>query len=152
MYGARLDAARGVMVGLFSGPSNGDDDYQHYVDSLLDADRTARPNVAQIVVLVVDRENPAPSAQWRKKIADATARVQSADVLFVLCAESPLIRGVVTAINWIRPPKYDVEVVSTPDAMLAAVAERRAPAEDVARRLLAELRVASRISERTSSG
>lgn len=150
MYGARIDSVGGVVVGLFSGATNDDDDYQRYVDSLLEADQKAPAGIASIVVLVVDRENPAPSAQWRRRIADATGRVRSQDVLFVLCAESPIIRGVVTAINWMRPPKYDVKVVASADAMLAAVAERRAEAEEVARRMLAELRVAARTAERTS--
>jgi len=105
-----------------------------------------RPRSRRPVVLVVDRGNPAPPAQWRKRIADATERIRSKDVLFVLCAESPLIRGVVTAINWIRPPRYDVQVVPSPAAMLAVLAQRRGNAEELVRQMLAELRVASRRS------
>jgi hypothetical protein len=146
MYGSRTDAAQGIVVGLFWGDTNTDDDYRRYVDSLVEADRGSPPEIAKTVILVVDRGNPAPPAQWRKRIADATERIRSKHVLFVLCAESPLIRGVVTAINWIRPPRYDVQVVSSPDAMLAVLAQRRSSAEEPVRRMLAELRVAARRS------
>jgi hypothetical protein len=62
----------------------------------------------------------------------------------VLCAESPVIRGVVTAINWIRPPKYETKTVASLDAALAIVEGRRPAAVPVARRLLGELRAESR--------
>ena len=140
MYGSRIDPDQGLLIGLFSGANNDDDDYQRYVDSILEGDRRTRAGTAQIAILMVDRGNPPPSAKWRKRIADTTAKLRTEGAVFVLCAESPLIRGVLTAINWIRPPPYAVRIVATFDEVLAVVAERRAPARAVAIRMLAELR------------
>ena len=140
MYGSRIDPEQGLLIGLFSGADNDDDDYQRYVDSILEADRRTRAGTAQIAILMVDRGNPPPSAKWRKRIADTTAKLRTEGAVFVLCAESPLIRGVLTAINWIRPPPYAVRIVASFDEVLAVVAERRASARAVAIRMLAELR------------
>lgn len=144
VYCSRIDPAHGLLVGLFSGDTNEDADYERYVGSILEADRATRPETAKIAILVVDRENPAPDAQWRKRIADATGAIRTEGALFVLCAESPMIRGVVTAINWIRPPKYETRVVAKLDAVLAIVGERRPSALAVTRRILDELRAESR--------
>jgi hypothetical protein len=143
MYRSRIDAERGLLIGLFTGSTN-DDDYARYVESILEADRVTRPETAKLAILLVDRENPAPNAQWRKRIADASARIRTQGALFVLCAESPIIRGVVTAINWIRPPKYETRIVSTPEAALEIVAERRASAVAAAKRIIEELRAEAR--------
>jgi len=89
------------------------------------------------------RENPPPDARWRKRIADATASIRTEGALFLLCAASPVIRGVLTAINWIRRPKYEVRILATPDAVFATVSERRASTRSEAERMFRELRAAS---------
>lgn len=140
MYGSRIDAPQGLLIGLFSGADNTDEDYQRYVESILEADRQALPGTAKIAALLVDRGNPPPNARWRKRIAEATASVRTEGALFALCAESPIIRGVATAIHWIRPPTYAVRILATSDAFLKLVGERRAAAVPIAKRMIDELR------------
>jgi hypothetical protein len=125
VYQSLLDVEHGLLIGLFSGADNTDEDYQRYVDSLIDADRRKPRATGAIAVLVVERGNPIPSAAWRKRIADATGALGNKDVLFILCSADPLMGGVVTAINWLRPPKYEVKVTSTLPAALAVIATRR---------------------------
>lgn len=43
-----------------------------------------------------------PDARWRKRFAELAAEIRS-DAVFVLVAPSALARGVLTAVNWIRP-------------------------------------------------
>ena len=140
MYRSRIDAVEGLLVGLFSGSSNDADDYQRYIDSILDADQKTLATTAKIAILLVDRDNPPPDAQWRKRIADASAGVRTEGAIFVLCAQSPIIRGVLTAINWIRAPRYEVRIVGTLEATLAIVRDRRASAPARAEQMIAELR------------
>lgn len=135
-----MDAAEGLLVGLFSGSTNDDGDYQRYVDSILDTDRRTLAGTAKIAILFVDRENPPPDAQWRKRIADASAGVRTHGAIFVLCAESPMVRGVLTAINWIRPTKYEVCIVGTVEATLAIVRDRRPSATARTAQMLEEMR------------
>lgn len=148
MYGHQMDTEEGLLVGLFSGPSNSDEDFTRYVDSLLQGAKQSNSAKPQIAVLVVDRDNPPPNAYWRKRIAEATSHIGGNGGLFVLSAESPLIRGVLTAINWIRPPKYEVKIVASPDEMLEVLATRSDVARTAAARMLAELRAEARQSTR----
>jgi hypothetical protein len=104
-----------LIVWFFHGPKNSDEDYQQYVDSFTKVvvDETLRP----AALLYVERNNPMPNAHWRKKIAEA-----SSDLAFrarprvAFSGPSPLVRGIITAINWLRPPGYDFEVFPTFDA------------------------------------
>lgn len=124
MYQSSIDVERALLVGLFSGPANTDDDYQRYIDSILDADRQNLVKPRGTAILVVERGNPIPNAQWRKRIADATADLGGKETLFVLCADDPIMSGVATAINWIRPAKYQLKVVSSIPAMLELLRKR----------------------------
>lgn len=49
---------------------------------------------------------------WRKRIAEATKCVGEG-MLFALVSESTLVRGVLTAMNWIRRPLYEFSTFST---------------------------------------
>ncbi len=124
MFRSITDIEHGLVIGLFSGDHNSDDDYQRYVDSLVAAIGAlgSRPGIG---ALIVERGNPIPNAQWRKRIADATGDLGSADTLFILCSADPIIRGVSTAITWLRPPKYELQVVRSTEALLELVRARR---------------------------
>ena len=65
-------------------------------------------------ILVVDAGNPPPPSPWRKKIADVSSKLQSKPT-FAMVSGSPVMRGVVVAINWLRPAAYPFTVVSTFD-------------------------------------
>lgn len=144
MYVSRLDVEHGLAVGCFFGRTNDDADYERYIESVREADRRCRPDTARIFVLVVERNSPPPSAKWRQRIAVETADVRTDNALFILCAESALIRGVVTAINWIRPPKYEVRIVSRPEDAIEIVRERHPPAAGPAKDLIASVRAEAR--------
>src|SRR4051812_32086536 len=102
-----------VVVWLFTGPTNSDDDFQRYVDSMakFDALCAGKDGAA---VLISDSGNPGPDSAWRKKIADASTTLASKPA-FALVSQSALLRGVMTAINWIRPPSYPCKAVATLD-------------------------------------
>lgn len=127
------------MVCWFHGPSNTDDDMQRYIDDLLRADRAFEGREPAVLMMHVERNNPPPNAAWRAKIANATATPKTRP-LFILSAESALIRGVVTAINWIRKPIYSVAVVATAEEGFARAEEHLPGAGARARALLGELR------------
>jgi len=53
-----------------------------------------------------------PNAKWRQRFADAGARVHS-DAVFVLITKSAVARGIVTAVNWLRPFRFHYGVVAS---------------------------------------
>lgn len=72
----------------------------------------------------VDRENPMPNAKWRERMAQASSSLRSRP-LIAFASESPIVRGVVTAVNWLRPPAYDFTVTGTFDDAVRWVEAKR---------------------------
>lgn len=99
------DLEVGAALWLFAGPSNDDADFQLYLDTILALD-AKRAGLDEAGMVVGEAGNPPPPSMWRKRIADATATLQAKKAAFALVSPSPVVRGVVTAINWFRPPPY----------------------------------------------
>lgn len=132
------DEASSVAVWLFTGPHNSDEDYDRYVASLVDLRRVAAARGGGVGLLFVERANPVPNARWRRRIAEASESYPP-NCLFAVVAESVVVRGTVTAINWLRPPTYDLTVVGTiPEALAWVGARREAPVLRALERCLGE--------------
>src|SRR5579871_5828259 len=129
MFSMGYDVAFGLAAFLFSGKTNSDADYQAYIEAIEMLkewhEDWAKGAIGVVCgLLVVDAGNPVPDAKWRRRIADASADIKP-PALFGLVSESRLVRGTVTAINWIRPPAYTIGIHSTfEDAVAWAERER----------------------------
>ena len=143
MFSEASDVRLGLAVWLFSGSRNSDADYEGYVASIarLDAATLATDLKHPAGVLVVDDGNPIPNSHWRKRIADVSTTMHGRP-LFALVSTSTLVRGVATAINWIRPPPYEASALATFDEAVAWIAQRHAHATRLYA-LLAEARKSS---------
>jgi hypothetical protein len=110
MFRLAFDTASVTAVGIFSGRENVDADYRAYIDSIhsLDNIATQQRHTRGVYALIIDPENPPPNAMWRRRIADSSAHLQSNPLVSVI-TNSIVIRGVVTAVNWIRPPLYVIK-------------------------------------------
>jgi hypothetical protein len=113
----------GLVLGVFTGAHNTDDDLRRYVDDIAKADHEHRDRPYLALLVFVDEGNPAPSVQWRRRIAAQSARLQSR-VLFALVSPSPVIRGVVAFINWLRKPAYELKVCREVGEAIPWMAER----------------------------
>jgi hypothetical protein len=123
MFTYSYDEPSGLSVGLMSGARNTDDDYARYVD-VISSPVLAGSGVRRVMLLVVDKENPAPPAEWRRKIALASAGYAH-NPLFAMITASPLIRGVATALNWIRPQTYEMSAFADFDSAVQWAERRR---------------------------
>jgi hypothetical protein len=88
---------------------------------------------------VAEPGNPPPNAAQRRRIAEETKRFHTRP-LFALVSTSMLMRGVVTAINWIRPPAYEFATFDSFNAAVAWVESHRGRKVATATKLLAEAR------------
>lgn len=131
MYHHLMNDEHGLLVGRFAGTTNSDDDFERYIASTIEGERRSATLGLAIGVLIVERGNPMPNAAWRRRIADETGKTPMKAAMFILCTEDPLIRGVLTAINWIRRPKYETHIVATV-ADAAALIRARVPAAEPA--------------------
>lgn len=119
-----ISAERGAIVWYFSGKENSDDDYARYVASFAEADALGAKHAKPVGLLYVEANNPLPNAAWRKRMAEASTSLRSKPVL-AFCSQSPLVRGIVTAVNWLRPPPYEFTTVSSFEEGQAWLESRR---------------------------
>jgi hypothetical protein len=124
MLSMAIDEDASVAVWLMTGRHNSDEDYERYVTSLLDLRERARVRGGGTGLFYADRDNPVPNAAWRRKMAEAS-KDYPPNCLYAMVSESMVVRGVVTAINWLRPPTYDFVTVATMEEALAWLRARR---------------------------
>jgi hypothetical protein len=105
-YTYGLDKYTGAMVGLLSGRPlfNEDADYGKLIASISELAASPAPKGEHIFVLEVTADCPPPSALWRKKFAISRDQLQQT-MIFYLVSSSTVMRGVITAVNWVSPSK-----------------------------------------------
>lgn len=123
MFSVSYDKTAALVVSSFSGPTNSDADYAAYCANIEELKEEA-PDLLRIAVLTISSDNPIPNASWRKRIADASADV-GANTLFILVSDRPVVRGILTAINWVRPPSYQWSIEKSFDDAIDLVAKHR---------------------------
>ncbi len=94
------------MVAMMSTRPSYDEDADHeqYLRDAVRAERECDTSKSAILILCVDADYPRPSAQWRKRIADVRNNTPFAQFCFALVTTSALVRGALTAINWLSRP------------------------------------------------
>lgn len=138
MFGQALDMPRAVVLWFFSGTSS-DRDLEEYLLAIATMDAMGATFQRPVAVQYHDPNCTPPTAPWRKRIADASTAIKS-QALFCLVSPSPLIRGVVTAINWLRPPSFEFTTCATIEDAADWIADRRGYAGGNLQALLAEAR------------
>ncbi len=140
MIGIAWDLPEALCVWVFSGPENADADFEKYLASIRRFDESCKGRELPAGILVAEAGNPPPNAAWRRRIAEETRRFSSRP-LFAMVSSSMLMRGVVTAINWIRLPAYDFASFDSFDAAVRWIENAaRAQARHRLEKLLAEAR------------
>ena len=142
MFTEDLDEEQGLAIWLLSGSVDTDADYEELIAAFERADAAVlAPGIERPAVLqIVDDGNPVPNSFWRRRIAQATAHPHGRDAMFALVTSSLLVRGVVSAINWLRPPRYHIGLHASVDDAVAWVERARPGCAARLRSLYAEAR------------
>lgn len=123
VFSCAYDIVEAVAVLLFSGPTNDDGDYERYMAAFQKLDLKVVNRESPIGFLVLDTGNALPNAVWRKRFAEAGMALKSNPTLIVVSSSS-LARGVVRAIQWVRPlPLQSLTASNFQEAM--TIAEQR---------------------------
>lgn len=106
MYSGATDSITGFIVSILSTTPtyNEDADYGRLLDDINKQQQKQPPPEGFIHILVTTAQWPQPNAVWRKRFAEAREK-QLHPVHFALVSPSPIVRGVVTAVSWVAPPK-----------------------------------------------
>ena len=125
MIAIRTNLPLRLMVWLFYGRHNSDEDFERYIESF-QRNPGANALLRPAALLYVERDNPMPNAHWRKRIAESSRELGTgARPLVVFASPSPLVRGIVTAINWLRPPPFDHFMCATIEEGVSWLDEHR---------------------------
>jgi hypothetical protein len=112
MFDYATSPEQSLYVGLYRGHST-DADYELCVGTMFEFEKEQRSHPEGVAfVLVSDPDVPPVPASWRKRMAAFNDSVQASPYLLSIVTPSPTIRGILTAINWISPPKRGHEHVS----------------------------------------
>jgi hypothetical protein len=109
MFTSAADHASVCLVGLHSGESSNDADYEKAL-SVLEAlnRRPTLPAIVGAILFVVDEGDHRPGSKWRRRIA--TLRKVSRPHRLAFITESSVTRGIITAIDWLQPPNAEQQV------------------------------------------
>jgi len=96
---------KGLYVGIYTG-AVGDEDYAQCLSSMTEFERAVRglPD-GLVAILVTDPGVEAVPPAWRKRMASFNDNVQASRFLLSIVTPSSLIRGILTAINWLSPAR-----------------------------------------------
>jgi hypothetical protein len=105
MYTYGQDAQRGLLVSLHTGRNaNLSADFALFREVFLGFARDAHAIVEPLVhVVVVENAYPPISARWRLFIASVVNEANPRGLLTALVTTSPLVRGVMTVVQWFVP-------------------------------------------------
>ncbi|MEZ4293664.1 MAG: hypothetical protein R3B70_01715 [Polyangiaceae bacterium] len=101
-----MDNGTGFLVSILdTKPSyNEEADYRRLLDDIGRQQQQVPPAEGFVHILATGSQWPQPNAMWRKRFAEAREK-QLYPVHFALISPSPIVRGVVTAVSWVAPPK-----------------------------------------------
>src|ERR1017187_1872266 len=105
MFRGVIDIPSGLAVWLFTAGQNTEDDWRAYCDALGAVYREYAGQRCPFAVQVIDPQSSDPTAKWRREIADASARVPKGSAIAIV-SQSRIVRGVITAVSWLRPSAY----------------------------------------------
>lgn len=95
----------GLYVGIYTGDVS-DDDYARCVNSMTEFELELRRQLQGIAaILVTDPGVEAVPASWRKRMAEFNHNVRCHEYLLAIVTPSSVVRGILTAINWLSPAK-----------------------------------------------
>ena len=105
MYAYAFAKESGLYVGIYTGDIQ-DDDYARCVTSMTEFEREVRslPD-GFAAILVTDPGVEAVPASWRKRMAQFNDSVQARQYLLAIITPSSVVRGILTAINWLSPSR-----------------------------------------------
>jgi len=138
----------GILLSFWSGSNNSDDDYERLLGAWARADDEGLRRFDGVVhVVVVSAENPLPDARQRRRLADFQSRLRAQQTYIALVTKSPVVRGVITAIQWIsRPANVETDAYGTLDAAVRWLEHRRGGDMSVVPTLLREAQLQAQVA------
>jgi hypothetical protein len=121
MYSSSVDEKLGLIVGVYRGSRNPEEDYASCIASIVASDANAASRrLTHTCVLVTDADTPPPPPIWRQRMAETNNGLRAERYNFVLVTPKLVLRGVFTAITWLTRRRPGHQLASFPDVEQAA--------------------------------
>lgn len=149
MYAYAFDKLSAAMIGVLTRPFDEEADNHLLLESIAKQQASASSPVATAAfLLLVDPQYPQPSAKWRRRFAEARDGLRFAKTFFAVVTPETSLKGVLTAVNWMRPlkPNFEAESFSTFDEAVRWATERRGASPKPLQLLMTE------VQEKLNSG
>jgi hypothetical protein len=120
MYQDCFDDAEWTYACRFSVEGDSDADYAQHLQMMKEVAGRAEAAKKRLAIVICQEPGvPAPNSSWRKKVAEMTAAPSFRPIYCAIITCNPLIRGVVTALNWLRRRDYSEAIFADIEAGLA---------------------------------
>jgi len=151
MYQDEFSKADLYYVCRFTPGGDADEDYRRHIDGMRAAIKAAAARPEQLTIVIVqDPGYPAPNAHWRQIVAEMTSHPQFKATTAIVTSNA-LIRGVITALSWLRPRHYKEELWADAAAALAWLEKERGRALPELRACAGRLGVVGEEQRRSAS-
>jgi hypothetical protein len=112
MVNLSYDPGSHVLVVYVAGPQ-GTPDHEKVLEAIGKLDRDGRDRNRKVAfILLLGPETQAPNAYWRRRYAEQRKALVAPRVFISVITESAILRGVMTAMNWISPDPPHVKSVN----------------------------------------
>lgn len=136
MYYSEFDQARAVLVCRIARGGDEQNDFGPHLERLTSAAEATFGHGPRLALLIViDPGHPLPDSVWRRRVAEATSNDHFRPY-FAVVTDNPLARGMLTALSWLRPQRFEAQVGPSEDRAIAWLEAKRGEALPEVRVLL----------------
>jgi hypothetical protein len=142
MLDIRCDADVHVLLLLIAGRQTSADHERVHAE-IAKLDRIAHDRGGPMgLMFVLAADAPAPDAYWRRRFAEQRRACVSPHVFMSLITESAVIRGVITAMNWVvpEPPHWTTATHATVEESATWIERKHGAPQAALRRLYDDAR------------
>ncbi len=125
MYYSEFNQARAALVCRIARGGDEENDFGPHIERLVSAAEAVHGGGLRLALLIIiDPGHPLPNSVWRRKVAEATSNAHFRPY-FAVVTDNPLARGMLTALSWLRPQRFEAHVGPAEDKALAWLEAKR---------------------------
>ncbi|MBI1947197.1 MAG: STAS/SEC14 domain-containing protein [Deltaproteobacteria bacterium] len=125
VYYSEFNQARAVLVCRIARGGDEENDFGPHIERLTTAAEATfgrEPRLA--LLIIIDPGHPLPNSVWRRRVAEATSNAHFKP-FFAVVTDNPLARGMLTALSWLRPQRFEAHVGPSEERAIAWLEAKR---------------------------
>lgn len=125
MYYSEFNQARAALVCRIARGGDEENDFGPHIERLVSAAEAVHGGAMRLaLIIVIDPGHPLPNSVWRRKVAEATSNAHFKPY-FAVVTDNPLARGMLTALSWLRPQRFEAHVGPSEEKAIAWLESKR---------------------------